>query len=974
MKKRAAAAVLTGILALQPAMGAVSVQAAAEMQITVEQGSQAEEGFVQPEEELSVMPEEESAPEEDLLIAEEESDLQEVLPGDETRPEEAGEETAEFVTEDEADAFFTDGSDEIGDDAGYADLEIEQEEMQSVYAAGVLYAEEIDWENEDDSYWEAMDWSAVDWSHMWNDKDVEENSWAWEFLGQEYYKWSMVDFGKVDWGKVNWKTIDWATLDDPEKPAWEEINWAQVDWSTVDWSSVRWSKIKELAQANKVIIDYSFPTVHEGSISAEISMVGYGYAGENQSWYSYYMIEGENLSLSIGGVTVPANRYVVLLARTGGNTGEYVLKGVAGGWRSVDESTACTSFFEGDMNLPKIADPENDPQNKYWNIADYYTLEGLPESICYLDSEPQLLVSSFSARKNYNSIEAIEKKGKEDGKHYLYLQEKEDSWYSALPKIDSDDNEALWAGNVCLKTEYSYDGGNVWNGSFSWEDWLRNGEPAQVQVKVSVVTQSKYTSGNTTDKYWWDRNTGVPRYLEGEITGSFSVNPYSLDESDSEHYPSTKPNYGGWLRDFVLVNPLVTEDTETYKPYTVTKRVEKDKPIDDVTYNGEAQTPKFDMGIYRYYDNDLIGGFIQYYDAYHPYSIDLDSISEDDPIIKSIAYSNNVNAGQASVTVTFQGRYSGSITRNFQILPKQMQPSYLNVKIVKNPSYTGAVVLPDIVVTDTETGEVLKEGTDYQFVTSGAGNRVNAGAATVTIQGKGNYSGSLSVSYEILQADTPSTPTPGPSRPVQTVTPQQIKANTVSINKKLKTVWKGSSIKVTWGKVSQADGYDIFVQKCGKQFNSKSLVKSVKGASVTSATISKAAGKKLNTSGNYKVRVKAYSMVNGKKKYIGNSLILHIAGKKSSKYTNTEKIKVTKTSYTLKKGKTAKISAKVVKQSSSKKLLPTSHTARLRYWSTNTAIATVTSNGKVKAKAKGTCYIYVVAADGVYKAVKIKVK
>ena len=41
--------------------------------------------------------------------------------------------------------------------------------------------------------------------------------------------------------------------------------------------------------------------------------------------------------------------------------------------------------------------------------------------------------------------------------------------------------------------------------------------------------------------------------------------------------------------------------------------------------------------------------------------------------------------------------------------------------------------------------------------------------------------------------------------------------------------------------------------------------------------------------------------------------------------------------------------------------------------STNTKIATVTKNGRIKAKKKGTCYIYVYAQNGVYKKIKVVV-
>ena len=81
-----------------------------------------------------------------------------------------------------------------------------------------------------------------------------------------------------------------------------------------------------------------------------------------------------------------------------------------------------------------------------------------------------------------------------------------------------------------------------------------------------------------------------------------------------------------------------------------------------------------------------------------------------------------------------------------------------------------------------------------------------------------------------------------------------------------------------------------------------------------------------------------------------------------------------KTKVKLKAGKKYKIKAKIIKRDKTKKLMPATHTKQLRYISTNKKIATVSKSGKIKAKAKGSCRIYVYAANGVSKAVKVTVK
>ena len=50
------------------------------------------------------------------------------------------------------------------------------------------------------------------------------------------------------------------------------------------------------------------------------------------------------------------------------------------------------------------------------------------------------------------------------------------------------------------------------------------------------------------------------------------------------------------------------------------------------------------------------------------------------------------------------------------------------------------------------------------------------------------------------------------------------------------------------------------------------------------------------------------------------------------------------------------------------------HIAAIRYGSTNKAVATINSKGKIMAKEKGTCYVYAYAQNGVFKKIKVTVE
>ena len=70
------------------------------------------------------------------------------------------------------------------------------------------------------------------------------------------------------------------------------------------------------------------------------------------------------------------------------------------------------------------------------------------------------------------------------------------------------------------------------------------------------------------------------------------------------------------------------------------------------------------------------------------------------------------------------------------------------------------------------------------------------------------------------------------------------------------------------------------------------------------------------------------------------------------------------------KSKTVKATLKGVK--SGKK--PVEHARKVRWYSSNTSVATVNQNGKIKAVGKGTCTVYAVANNGIRNSVKVTVK
>lgn len=107
-----------------------------------------------------------------------------------------------------------------------------------------------------------------------------------------------------------------------------------------------------------------------------------------------------------------------------------------------------------------------------------------------------------------------------------------------------------------------------------------------------------------------------------------------------------------------------------------------------------------------------------------------------------VTYGNNLNQGMAWAKITGIGNYTGEETLEFQIEPREVKW----VELVKIPQmvYTGTEITPEIVYMNGE--QILEEGKDYKLTYK---DNVNAGIATVCIEGMGNYTGERRDEFEI---------------------------------------------------------------------------------------------------------------------------------------------------------------------------------------------------------------------------------
>ena len=108
----------------------------------------------------------------------------------------------------------------------------------------------------------------------------------------------------------------------------------------------------------------------------------------------------------------------------------------------------------------------------------------------------------------------------------------------------------------------------------------------------------------------------------------------------------------------------------------------------------------------------------------------------------TVSYQNNVKAGKATVIVAGKGNYSGKASKTFTIGKASLRKASITVP---NQRYKrGKAVKPKPKV--KLAGKTLKLNCDYAVSYQGNKKR---GKATLTVKGKGNYTGTASKKFAI---------------------------------------------------------------------------------------------------------------------------------------------------------------------------------------------------------------------------------
>lgn len=111
-----------------------------------------------------------------------------------------------------------------------------------------------------------------------------------------------------------------------------------------------------------------------------------------------------------------------------------------------------------------------------------------------------------------------------------------------------------------------------------------------------------------------------------------------------------------------------------------------------------------------------------------------------------VSYSSNTEIGMATMEINFKGQYVGHLTRTFNVVQIEMSDENITVAGIHNTRYTGKKIVMSKLAVRAD-GRTLIPGTDYTVAYK---NNLNPGTAEITIAGKGNYTGTVVKTFNIL--------------------------------------------------------------------------------------------------------------------------------------------------------------------------------------------------------------------------------
>ena len=313
----------------------------------------------------------------------------------------------------------------------------------------------------------------------------------------------------------------------------------------------------------------------------------------------------------------------------------------------------------------------------------------------------------------------------------------------AEPTFVDEDGDGLITG-LAEGTEYClYFRKKATDSSFRSEWYARS------DIWVSTYRRPALSAGVETAEYTWTPDFALDIGEEMVFTGvedgtepAVPADDYALSITDENGAQVT-----GTIRDAGTYTVKVTMESDSYvlaegkDTFTVTVQ-----PLDlsgeEVVLRVEGPLTVGYTGASVY---PQIGGDVLEVELNGKYC---GTLPADCFTIEAAEGKNDVNAGDAYLTIVGQGNATGRAELAYTITAKDIADESVNVEPIGELVYTGAALEPPVTVKDGE--KALAEGTDYAVTYA---NNTAAGTATVTITGKGNYAGERTINFTIVQKD-----------------------------------------------------------------------------------------------------------------------------------------------------------------------------------------------------------------------------
>lgn len=206
---------------------------------------------------------------------------------------------------------------------------------------------------------------------------------------------------------------------------------------------------------------------------------------------------------------------------------------------------------------------------------------------------------------------------------------------------------------------------------------------------------------------------------------------------------------------------LVNNDEIAEDAYTVGTEYTKDSKVDNYKFTCVLDTDK----IKNYTIGNVTGELVV-----NPKSIAAPSVTINNPTDKtytgspcvqgvsvkdseakltvddiSVTYENNINVGTATIIYTGKNNYTGEIRKNFKITEASITDDM--IENIPSVTYDTKPHTPEVTV--MFNGSKL---TDADYTVSYSEDCINAGTVTVTVTGKGNFTGTASKTFTINKA------------------------------------------------------------------------------------------------------------------------------------------------------------------------------------------------------------------------------